>query len=74
MSIFVTFLLNIECSLYKGYLEAASQKVEKCSRIYPVLEVSDLIGIFPRVEAGDFLRSKGLQAILVDTYFLIPKS
>ena len=74
MSIFVTFLLNIECSLYKGYLEAALQKVEDRSRIYPVLEVSDLIGIFPRVEAGDFLRSKVLQAILVDTYFLNPKT
>ena len=74
MSIFMTFLLNIECSLYKGYLEVASQKVEDRSRIYPVLEVSDLIGIFPRVEAGDFLRSKVLQAILVDTYFLNPKT
>ena len=74
MSIFVTFLLNIECSLYKGYLEAATQTVEDRSRIYPVLEVSDLIGIFPRVEAGDFLRSKVLQAILVDTYFLNPKT
>ena len=52
----------------------ASQKVEDRSRIYPVLEVSDLIGIFPRVEAGDILRSKVLQANLVDTSFLIPKS
>lgn len=74
MSIFMTFLPNIECSLYKGYLEVASQKVEDRSRIYPVPEVSDLIGIFPRVEAGDILRSKVLQAILVDTSFLIPKS
>lgn len=71
----MTFLLNInECSLYKGYLGVVSLKVEDHSRIYPVLKVSDLMGIFHRIGAEDILRSKLLQAILVDTYFFIPKS